>query len=185
MIKKLITVVCLSVLAAACSPMFDVSYTSDPEANFKAYVTYDLMDNEAFDLTPSAAAEFAGRRKVMEEELVKALHTYMQAEGFKLDENNPDILVAYYVGVRGEIFVAQFGFDYNDVSSPAAVETVQDGSMRIDLVDTETKKVAWSGSGHGAVNRDPTEDMIRKNVDRAVKKILEQYPPTKSPYSRQ
>jgi len=184
MTKTLITLVCLSVLAAACSPMFDVSFTSDPEANFKAYVTYDLMDNEAFDLTASAAAEFAGRRKVMEEELVKSLHKYMQAEGFELDEENPDILVAYYAGVRKEIFVAQFGFDYNDLSSMAATETVQDGSMRVDLVDTQTKKVVWSGSGHGAVNRDPTEDMIRKNTDRAVRKILEQYPPTKSPYTR-
>lgn len=184
MTKKLITVVCLSVLTAACSQMFDVSFTHDPEANFKAYATYDLMDNEAFELTPSAAAKAAGRRLVMQEELVKALHKNMQAEGFKLDEEDPDILVAYYVGVKNEVFVAQYGFDYNDLSDMAATETVQDGAMRVDFVDTETKKVVWSGSGHGAVNRDPTEDMIRSNIDNAVKKLIEQYPPTKSPYTR-
>jgi hypothetical protein len=182
--KTLIIVVCLSVLVAACSPMFDVSYTHDPEATFKAYATYNLMDNEAFALTPSAEQEFAGRRQMMQEELVKALNKYIQAEGLVLDEKDPDILVAYYVGVRDEIFAAQYGFDYNDQSGAAVTQTVQDGAMRVDFVDTETKKVVWSGSGHGAVNRDPTEDMIRQNIDRAVKKLIEQYPPTKSPYTR-
>jgi len=180
--KRLIGILFAASLAAACSPMFDVSYTHDPEANFKAYVTYDLMDNEAMELTAAARNEFAGRREVMEEALVESLNKHMQALGFEQDADDPDIMVAYYVGVRNEIFAAQFGFDYNDIAGSAAVQTVNDGSMRIDFVDTELKKVIWSGEGHGAVNRDPTEDMIRKNIDRAVEKLLKQYPPKKSPY---
>jgi hypothetical protein len=162
--------------------MLDVSYNHDPEANFKAYVTYDLMDNASLELTPAAQNEFAGRQEVMEVELVKALNRNMQALGFKQDTENPDIMVAYFLGVRNEIFAAQFGFDYNDISGAAAVQNVQDGAMRIDFVDTQLKKVVWSGEGHGAVNRDPSEEIIRTNVNRAVDKILKQYPPKKSPY---
>jgi len=180
--KRLIVVLFAASLAASCSPMFDVSYKHDPEANFKAYVTYDLMDNAALELTPAARNEFAGRREVMEEELVKALNRNMQELGFKQDTDNPDIMVAYYIGVRNEIFAAQFGFDYNDISGAAAVQNVQDGAMRVDFVDTQTKQVVWSGEGHGAVNRDPSEEIIRTNINRAVDKLMKQYPPKKSPY---
>jgi len=180
--KAVLVILSISVLAAGCSPMFDVSANHDPEANFNAYVSYNLMENSDLDMGTAAAAEFAGRRQVMQDELVKALNRNMQAKGFKLDTENPEILVAYYVGVRNEIFVADFGFDYNDISGAAAVQTVRDGSVRIDFVDTELKKVVWSGEGHGAVNVDPTEDMIRKNVNHAVDKLLKQYPPKKSPY---
>ena len=169
-------------VVAACSPMFDVSYTNDPDADFKSYVTYSLMKNEPGQVSPDADQKWGSRRKVMQETLVSALNKQMQALGFKLDEKNPDILVAYYVGVRKEVFVANFGYDYAFTADNADVQTVQDGSMRIDLVDTEKKQVVWSGEGHGAVNTDPTEDMIRQNVDRAVEKIMKQYPPKKSSY---
>jgi hypothetical protein len=164
--------------------MLDVSYKHDPEANFKSYVTYDLMDNEAMELTGAARNQFAGRREVMQDELIKALNRNMQALGFELDENDPDILVAYYVGVRDEIFVADFGYEYSFMATSSDVQSVRDGAMRVDLVDTESKKVVWSGEGHGAVNRDPSEEIIRTNVNRAVDKIMKQYPPKKSPYAR-
>jgi hypothetical protein len=180
--SRLLMIVFLGLLAAGCSPMLDVSSNYDFDADFTAYKTYDLMKPEELQLSPSASAEFAGRRHVMEAELVKALNANMQALGFKRDADNPDIMVAYYVGVRDEVFTANYGFDYNDITGAAAVQNVQDGSVRIDFVDPKTKQVVWTGEGHGAVNRDPTEDMIRTNVNRAVEKILKQYPPKKSPY---
>jgi hypothetical protein len=177
--RLLIAALCVSVWGAGCAPMLEVKDTFDPETNFAKYATYDLMPKSEFEMSPAASQEFSGRRQVMEEELVKAVTATMEAKGFERDTENPDIIVSYLVGVRQEVYAASFGFDYNDATGAAVVQTVQDGSMRIDFVDTETNTLVWRGLGFGAVNRDPTEDMIRKNIDRAVKKILDQYPPKK------
>jgi hypothetical protein len=174
-----LVVLCAAALAAGCAPMLEVSDTFDDEADFNVYTTYNLMSKEQMDMTGAAAKEFAGRREVLEDELVKALKKNMEAKGFKHDPDNPDIMVAYYVGVRNEVFMANYGMHYADYAGNVEVQTVQDGSMRIDFVDSKTERLVWRGSAYGAVNRDPTEDMIRKNVDRAVKKILDQYPPKK------
>jgi hypothetical protein len=163
--------------------MFDVSYKNDPDADFKAYTTYNLMENQPMDLTAAAQNKFAGRQKVMQEELVKALDRNMQALGFTKDTKNPDILVAYYVGVRNEVFMANFGYDYAFMSDNAQIQTVQDGAVRVELVDTKLKKAVWVGEGHGAVNQDPSEEIIRTNVNKAIDKIMKQYPPKKSPYA--
>jgi hypothetical protein len=172
-------VVFVVAVLAACSPMLEVNNTFDDEANFNGYITYDIMAKEQMDMTGSAAAKFAGRREVLEDEMVKAIKKNMEAKGFEFDPENPDILVAYYVGVRNEVFMANYGMTYADLTENVAVQSVQDGTMRIDFVDAKTEQLVWRGDAYGAVNRDPTEDMIRKNVDRAVKKVIDQYPPKK------
>ncbi|MCK4774804.1 MAG: DUF4136 domain-containing protein, partial [Candidatus Krumholzibacteria bacterium] len=100
-------------------------------------------------------------------------------KGFTRVTINPDLLIAYFVGVRNEVFMSNYGMHYADYTGNVVVQSVQDGTLRIDFVDPKTERLVWRGSAYGAVNRDPTEDMIRKNVDRAVKKTLDQYPPKK------
>jgi hypothetical protein len=181
-VKRLIPILLISALAAGCSPMFDVSADFDPDANFSSYRTYDLMESSETGLSSRAAEKFADRHEVMVAELTTSINEYMQAKGFSWDSEDPDILVAYYVGVRDEIFASDFGLDYNDITGAAAIQQVQDGSIRIDFVDPRLKKVVWTAVGFGAVNRDPTAEMIRKNINRAVKKLLDQYPPKKPKY---
>jgi hypothetical protein len=178
-IEILLVVFCAWVLVAGCTPMLNVSQDFDSEANFKGFLTYDLMSKEDVALSAEAEAKFGDRRQLIEEEMRKAVKAQMEAKGFKRVTSDPDILVAYYVGVRNEVFMSNYGMTYWQISGNVEVEAVQDGAMRIDFVNPDTKRTVWSGTGYGAVNRDPTEDMIRKNIDRSVKKIMDQYPPDK------
>jgi len=178
-IKISIVALFVAVLVVGCAPMLEVSNNFDPETNFAQYATYDLAPKDQLEMSAETAAKFSGKRDLIDEEIVKALTAEMEAKGFKRDTENPDIVVVYLLGVRREVFAADFGYEYAFESGMVSTQTVQDGAMRIDMIDNETKIVVWQGEGYGAVNRDPTEDMIRKNIDRAVKKILDQYPPDK------
>ena len=175
--KGILAVSCVLALATGCSPMLVVNQDFDASSDFSTYQTYDLMPKDEVAMSSDADAKFAGRRTVLEDELRTSVKSKMEAKGFTRDTNNPDLLVAYYVGVRNEVFMSNYGMQYADMSGTVQVQTVQDGTIRIDFVDTKTERLVWRGSAHGAVNRDPTEDMIRKNVKRAVDKLLDQYPP--------
>ena len=169
----------ITVLAMGCAPMLDVNQKFDEKVDFKAYKTYNLMAKEDVQASPDADAKVGARTKLIEDEMREALKREMEKKGFTRDTENPEILVAYYLGVRKEIFLSTWGVDYQDLSGNVATQTVEDGVIRIDFVDTETEKLVWRGTGHGAVNRDPTDEMIKTNIDRAVNKILGQYPPSK------
>jgi hypothetical protein len=177
--KGLLFAVFVSIIAAGCAPMLEVNQDFDYEADFAAFKTYDLMPKEDVEVSTDAAMKFADRRQVLEDELRKAIKANMEAKGFQRVNEDPDLLVAYYVGVRNEIFMSNYGMTYADITGNVMVQSVQDGSMRIDFVDPKTERLVWRGMAYGAVNRDPTEEMIRKNVDRAVKKTIDQYPPKK------
>ena len=178
-IRRFFFVSCAVALAAGCSPMLEVNDNFDEATDFSNYQTYDLMPRGDVAMTAEAEAKFAGRRQVMEEELRKALKKHLEAKGITRVTDNPDLLIAYFVGVRDEVFMSNYGMTYADYTGNVIIQSVQDGTLRIDFVDPKTERLVWRGSAYGAVNRDPTEDMIRKNIDRAVKKTLDQYPPKK------
>ncbi len=178
-IRRFVIVSCVVVLAVGCAPMLEVNEDFDEATDFSNYQTYDLMPKDDEAMSADAAAKFAGRRQLLEEEFRKALKKYMEAKGFTRVTDNPNLLIAYFVGVRDEVFMSNYGMHYADYTGNVIIQSVQDGTLRIDFVDPKTERLVWRGSAYGAVNRDPTEDMIRKNVDRAVKKTLDQYPPKK------
>jgi len=160
--------------------MLEVSNDFDPETDFAVFKTYDLMPKADVALSADAEAAFGERKRILEEEFRNALKREMEAKGFTRDTSNPDIMIAYYIGVRDEVFVSNYGMTYADLTGNYMKESLSDGAVRIDFVDPKKERLVWSGTAFTAVNRDPTEDMIRKNVDRAVKKMLDQYPPKKT-----
>lgn len=178
-IRRFVFVSCAVALAAGCSPMLEVNQDFDEATDFSNYQTYDLMPKDDEVMTADAAAKFASKRQVLEEELRNAMKKHMETIGFTRVTDNPDLLIAYFVGVRNEVFMSNYGMTYADYTGNVIIQSVQDGTLRIDFVDPKTERLVWRGSAYGAVNRDPTEDMIRKNIDRAVKKTLDQYPPKK------
>jgi hypothetical protein len=49
--------------------------------------------------------------------------------------------------------------------------------LTIDFVDAKKELVVWRGIALAALNVDPNVTIVTKNVNRAVEKILKQYPP--------
>jgi hypothetical protein len=58
------------------------------------------------------------------------------------------------------------------------IETYTDGTVVVNLVDAKTKQVVWEGEVPDVVNI-PVDNPIRatKEVDAAVTKLFEKYPP--------
>ncbi|MCK5617946.1 MAG: DUF4136 domain-containing protein, partial [Candidatus Krumholzibacteria bacterium] len=104
-IRRFVIVSCVVVLAVGCAPMLEVNQDFDSETDFSNYQTYDLMPKDDQAMSADAAAKFAGRRQLLEEEFRKALKKYLEAKGFTRVTINPDLLIAYFVGVRNEVFM--------------------------------------------------------------------------------
>ncbi|MCK5406184.1 MAG: DUF4136 domain-containing protein, partial [Candidatus Krumholzibacteria bacterium] len=102
-IRRFVIVSCVPVLAVGCAPMLEVNQDFDEATDFSNYQTYDLMPKDDEAMTAEAEAKFAGKRQVMEEELRKALKKHLEAKGITRVTDKPDLLIAYFVGVRKEV----------------------------------------------------------------------------------
>ena len=59
------------------------------------------------------------------------------------------------------------------------VTQYDEGTLVIDFVDMAKQELVWRGVGTGALDETPTVEQRTENINNAVTKILEQFPPTK------
>jgi hypothetical protein len=164
----------LAFAAVGCSQAVNVDQVFD-DVDFATYKTYAWMPRPEGD-----AGVPTGRQKYLEDALTKTIEQQLATKGFAKVSENPDVLVGYWYGLADEEpGSANFTVDYTKSYSNRAVWEGGGGVIRVDLVNPKTTRIVWRGRAEGAVNIDPTPDMVEKNVDRAVTKIFTQYPPKK------
>ena len=168
-------IVLLLVFAAlGCSQAVKVGQVYD-DVDFATYKTYAWVPRPE-----GSVGVPAGRQMYLEDAMTKNIEEQLAAKGFAKVSENPDVLVGYWYGFAdrpaGSIDTP---VDYTKDYSDRQVWESGGGVIRVDLVDPKTQKIVWRGTAEGAVNVDPTPEMVEKNVNRAITQIFAQYPPPK------
>ena len=167
-------------LFTGCS-QYEINYDYDVDSNFSAYHTYSWMPitiNEGQTNAETAVQS----NTLLDSRIRSAVNTNMTAKGFKVDDQNPDILVVYHTGMQNKVNVTDYGYTYagsywgwagNDVD----VYNYTEGTLLVDLVDAKTKKLAWRGSASGVVEPGNSPEKITENINDVVSQIFGNYPP--------
>ncbi len=172
--KKLIVLCCAGLFAVltGCSSI-RVGTDFDHNADFSVLKTYRWVEHRK-----------QSDNKMMKDPLIRkhiidAVENVMDARGyFKVRSENPDFLIAFYIGSKKKVDVTHYRYGYGrwgrfrgrDIS----VRKYREGSLIIDIIDSRTKQLVWRGWAtsvlHGREN-------IREDIQASVIKILERYPP--------
>lgn len=115
----------------------------------------------------------------------QAVRKYLPAQGVQLVEDNAQLQVV-------SRFVEYSRFDSNElfwgfgatrsnvgvaVSTPVSSEESKQYRLEIELVDIASKQVVWKARSAGAMDEDYSAAARDKWIDRAVQKMLAEYPP--------
>ncbi len=66
---------------------------------------------------------------------------------------------------------------YSPYYSSGYVRKYLEGTLILDIVDDRNGRLIWRGWASGALDHDPRPDKVRMYVNKAVRKILEKFPP--------
>jgi hypothetical protein len=160
--------------APACGPSLSVDRDYDPEVEFDRYYTWYWLADSPTKKTMENADE---RTRELDSLIRNVIAGEMREKGFTLVETNPDIEIAYHIGMTGEYGAVNWDRDYLATVKNAEVYRSSGGVIIVDMIDARTGRLMWRGKGTGAVNVDPTPEMVEKNLTRAVKKLLDGFPP--------
>ena len=171
--RKFTFFVVLLALGACAGPALYVDYNR--AGLWANYHTYNMMAQpRAEDI--GSLAENPNNRTSIED----AVNWAMKNRGMVQDEQNPDLLVAYYAGKQDAIDPSVWGYSYSPEGSykdeQGPPNSYKSNTIVIDLVDAKSKELMWRGWSAGVVdapNNDKTENSIRD----VVKKIMAEYPP--------
>jgi len=163
-----------AVLLTSCNSV-KVASDYDREVNFSKYGTY------AFFKPGIDKAEISDLDK---KRILRAIETEMERKGFTKSEN-PDLLVSIFTKTNENINIYQnnypyygYGWGWNPWywgSGFNTVNTTSEGTLYIDLIDSEGKELVWQGMGTAALASDVNKKQER--INEIVGEIMEKYPP--------
>jgi hypothetical protein len=154
---KLTFILLLSVVMTSCS---STKITYDKHTDFSKYKTY------AFYKKGIKALKIPLKSK---KNLLRAISEVLLDKGYT-KSSHPDFIVNIFTDIHKRVDV------YEGYHSPfyrrQYVEKSKEGTVYLDIVDLNKKKVVWSGSYY--INY-KTNDL--KVIKKAVYKLLEKFPP--------
>lgn len=113
-----------------------------------------------------------------------AVESQLKAKGYVMAEGTPDFLVATYVGRRTRIQVTDWGYRYGPWGGwhgggGLDVYEYEEGTLVVDVVDHASRNLAWRGTAVGIVDPSATPQEKTEEINEAVAKIFEDFPPGK------
>lgn len=115
-----------------------------------------------------------------------ALNQTLPDKGLVFDEDNPDVLVAYFVDVTRRIGgntmafgmgYGQRGRRYSAIGYDTAIYDYEEGALTIDIIDAQTQKTIWRGSGYRNTYSGSNPEKATEIINSSVARILKKFPP--------
>ena len=168
------------VVLAGCSE-YDIKYDYDVDSNFTAYHTYAWIPVTINEGSVNANTALQ-KNTLLDKRIRGAVDGQMLAKGFKLDEQNPDVLVVYHTGMQNQVDVTDWGYSYAGsywgwAGRDIDVYNYTEGTLIVDLVNAKSKQLAWRGSATGVVEPGKSPEEVQERINDVVAQIFANYPP--------
>lgn len=156
----------------------------DPNVTFDGYNTYAFYKK---GIDQVQVSDLDKRR------ILKALENSLQNKGFS-PSNNPQVLINIFTKEEAKIDIFNnnawgwgWGWGWNPWFWPGMgggmqntqVSTSSEGRLFIDIIEANTKKLLWQGSGVGILKPNSDPEKKQALIQKFVNEILAQYPPSK------
>jgi hypothetical protein len=144
-----------------------VQYNYDRDADFSAYKTYQWVERE-----PRMA------NQLVDKDIRRAIDDQMAQKGMQKVESNGNAYIQYRTAVDREkqLDAWTMGPRWSGMAR-ANTSTVEVGTLVVELYDPDRKQLVWRGSVSKTLNINKDPDKNYKNLEKAVAKLLRNYPP--------
>ena len=188
---RIIAVLIISIFV--CGAKMKVHSTFDPKASFTGLKTY------AWSHDP---VEKSGDPRVddpiLNARIKDAIEDRLAANKYeKLESGNPDFLIQYHASLDDRMKISDMNSYYNISPSVGAVGFYTNynawsyvggvtdvkyyaiGSLALDVIEPRSKQPIWRGIAQAEVQKKDSTTKRQKRLEKAVKKILKEFPPKK------
>jgi hypothetical protein len=132
---------------------------------------------------------------LMDRRIRNAIETTLKSRGYpQAEDGRPDFFVIYQLVVKSRIEVntvgpafgwmghpyGYWGFPYpywGGIDSRTYIDRYDVGTLIIDFLDGETRRLFWRGIGERRLSHQSTPEKTTERVNQTVAEILDQYPP--------
>lgn len=102
------------------------------------------------------------------------LESQLIGNGFRMQTEKPDFVIAYYVTTKNKLSVQDFSygpprwFGSRDIR----VNQYSEGTLLVDFIDPNNNQVIWRGRASGTLEMKGVDKKISKSVEKLIKQFL-------------
>lgn len=171
----------IMLVLAGCGSSVSVHSDYDVNAPFEDYRSYSWLERSTVGGGPGDVVQASS--DLVQERIRNAVDLSLRKAGFAQNDENPDLLVVTHLTVETKVGVTDWGYSYSDYywgrgGRDIDIYDYKEGTLLIDLVDAQTKKLVWRGAGQKTLSDrqlSPAEQQQR--INDVVAQIMEEYPP--------
>ncbi len=185
--KKVLLVALAGLLMATAAIGQDVRYNFDKNTDFSRFKTYKWVTLKDDGKTNG----------LVDKQIRDAVDAELSTKGLtKVDSDNADLFIAYQAGIGQEKQFSSYstgwgygsGWGYRGWYGPGGMsssttygstDTVYIGQLVVDMYDSANKDLVWRGVASKTLDEKAKPEKQQKNLAKAVKKLLKNYPPVK------
>jgi hypothetical protein len=164
----------LAMLACTLTPAQDVTTNSMPGADFTKYHTYKWVPIDGA-VQPN---------QIVDAQIKQSVDSQLAAKGLtKTDGENAGLLIGYQVSIQQEKQWNAYGtggMRWGGGMASAQQSTISTGMLVLDMYDPTTKQLVWTGRVSKTLDPSANQGKKQKNLDKAMQKLLKNYPPKAS-----
>ena len=183
--SRFVMLVGAAVVLASCASKPTIESDYDHTIDFSQYKTYNFFNPMGIE-NPSYSSIY---RSIFRDAIGKEMNN----RGYR-QSDNPDLLINVsgrmqdktkvtttadpymgggYYGYRGGRYGAWGGYGYG---TSTHVSNYTEGTINVDMVDRELKRMVWEGVAVGRVNEKNTSDETRANIYAGLQEMFSGYP---------
>jgi len=183
-VTRIIAILFAGTLVAACSSGPKIQTDYDRTVDFSQFKTYGYFSPMGIE-NPNYSS-------ILGQMFRNAIDAEMQPRGY-VKSDNPDILINVsarlqdktrvtttadpmyggYYGYRGGLYDPWGGYGYG---TSTHVSQYTEGTVNVDMVATQQKRMIWEGDAIGRVNEKDSNDRLRADIQSGVTEMFKGYP---------
>ena len=184
--RKILLSFVMIVLAATIASSQDTRYNFDRNADFSKFKTYKWV-------TLKNAAQLDN---LLDQQIKAAVDAELGRKGLtKVEDDSANLFIGYQAAVGQEKQFTSYGTDWGYgggwyrggwygpsggmSTTTGQTSTIYVGQLAVDMYDSANHSLVWRGLGSKTIDPKAKPDKQQKNLQKAVAKILKNYPPGK------
>lgn len=165
----------LLLIGASGAVAQDVTYNFDQGTDFSKFKTYKWVSIKNAQQVDDITAR----------QITEAIDNELAKKGLtKTDSDNADLFVGYQtaIGTQKQWNAYNTGWGYGPRwggggMATATSETIYTGQLDLDMYSSAEKRLVWRGQVAKTIDTNAKPDKRQKNIQKAIEKLLKNYPP--------
>lgn len=169
---RIMVLTVLMVLGGGASGAQEVTHNYMPGTDFTKYHTYKWINIEGG----------AHPNQIVDAEIKQSVDSQLASKGLtKTNDDKADLYVGYQIAVdqqkQWNAYGMGGGLRWGGGMATASSSTIDIGTLVVDMYDPGTKQLVWTGRATKTLNPSSNQEKNQKNLDKAMAKLLKNYPP--------